>query len=366
MTANKGQNRVEELENSLSSSYLNRVIHHRLTRGDRAGLFEPLEFIKQLRGLYSYVTVNKHKPSVLVKKLKQIHLKDAQKSFLLYYLDLLFFEDSIRDAIERQIRPYSRTEATLGMQYQVEILLEWGKLQTLTDELYGYDSRHSLMSSVFEDSRDDEIARLGGSASIHSHVRAHFTHRKPRSKEDLIRAVIDLALKKRIREAIEDRYNFDRVRQHLDTLPDNETKIIYLIEIKAEYLQVGATSDPKSKRFDQKCDLEIAKLEKLNELPGLGIMMDLVPTHQADKEKAAVPRQSWSKEEYLIRAEIAAKAIGRRGDKLSDERMADEMRCSRNTATKYRNKYADVYAKEVKAAYEVGLQELTTYRRRSP
>jgi hypothetical protein len=341
MKGNKEQNRVEELENHLSSSW-NRVIYHRLTRGDRTGLFEPLEFFNQLRDLYFYTKVNRYKPSVLVEKLRQLDLTNAQKSFLFYYLDILFFEDNIRNAIERQLHPESGTEDTLEMAYQVEILAEWAKLQPPVEDLYGY--KDSLLSVI----RDE------------------YVHRRPRGKDELARDVMTAGVKQRLRLTMKDRYDFNRVRQHLDTLPDRDTKLIYLIEMEIEYLQVDATSESRSKRFDQKCKLERAKLERLNELPKLEILMDLAPIDRATEEKEAAPPQGWSKDEYSIRAELAAKAIGLRGDKLSDERMADEMRCSRNTATKYRNKYAEVYAKNVKAAYKAGLQEHTNGRSRSP
>lgn len=165
---------------------------------------------------------------------------------------------------------------------------------------------------------------------------------------------------------MQDRYNFNRVRQYLDTLPDNETRIIYLIEIKAEYLQVDATSESRSKRFDQKCELEKAKLEGLNEIHKLERLKALGHADQAIEEKAAAPQQGWSKEDYLIRAKPAAKAIGRRGDGLTDDRMADEMRCSRNTATKYRKKYPEAYAKKIRAAHKAGLQEHANRRSGPP
>lgn len=66
------------------------------------------------------------------------------------------------------------------------------------------------------------------------------------------------------------RYNFKKVKLHLVTLPDISKKIQYLIEIKNEYQQDILTNfcfeNIEQGTFDQKCDMEIAKLRELSSL----------------------------------------------------------------------------------------------------
>jgi hypothetical protein len=227
------------------------------------------------------------------------------------------------------------------MSYQVEILIEWAKLRTPIESLVGYDS------------------------SFTSVLRAHWQNSERKDGEDLARMVAAEGVKQRTHKAVQNRYNFNRVRQHLETLPDSETKIIYLIEIKTEYLQVGAVSNSESKRFDQKCELEKAKLERLVEIPLPSRLMALPQKDQAVQEKAATTQLGLSEEEYLILAVAAAKAIGLRGNKLTDERMAEEMDCSRRTALKYRIKYSNAFNTSVRSEYEEGLKEFASKRNKT-
>lgn len=341
MAKKEGQHLVEELENYLSSSYLNRVIYHRLTRGDRAGLFGPLDFIIQLRGLYSYAIANRHSPSILIERLSQIDLTDAQKSFLLHYLDILFFEDSIRNTIERQLHPAISAEETIELSYQAEILVEWAKMRSPVDDLAGYRDSHPSL------------------------VRDYYSSKKPGSREDLVRMFIADSIQHRLHMAMRNRYDFNRVRQHLDTLPDNETKIAYLIEIKTEYLQVDAISGSGSERFDKKCETEKAKLKGLLKIAKPRKLRAFVQNDQATNKKVDAPQREWSEEQYLIRAVPAAKAIGRRGNNLTDERMAEEMECSRGTALKYRRKYSTAYNITVRSGHEEGLKEYSSNRNKT-
>jgi hypothetical protein len=214
------------------------------------------------------------------------------------------------------------------------MLAEWTKLQLRVDDLAGY--KNSFSSSV-----------------------RNYWQSNPVGKDDLVREVMAEGVNHRLRAAIQDRYNFNRVRRYLNTLPDNKTKIAYLIEIKTEYLQVGANLEPKTKRFDQKCEMEKSKLEDLVEIDNLGRPMAAMQNDEVTDEKAAPQHQGWSEAEYLIRAQPAAKAIGRRGNKLTDERMAEEMDCSRRTALRYRCKYSNAYNTTVRSGYEEGLKEYT-------
>ena len=59
------------------------------------------------------------------------------------------------------------------------------------------------------------------------------------------------------------KFNFDRVMQHLETLPDAKDKMKYLIEIKTEFKQQNIVDQLPHLDFDRKCDLEIKKLGHL-------------------------------------------------------------------------------------------------------
>lgn len=61
-------------------------------------------------------------------------------------------------------------------------------------------------------------------------------------------------------------FEFDLVKGHLKTLPDDKAKIIYLIEAKTDYEQQRFKYEFESPTFDQKCELEIEKLTKLSQL----------------------------------------------------------------------------------------------------
>ena len=68
----------------------------------------------------------------------------------------------------------------------------------------------------------------------------------------------------------ENKYDFQKVKQHIETLTTVKDKIKYLIEIKTDYKQntndwdVWAYKDGKT--FDAKCDIEIDKLQRLFKL----------------------------------------------------------------------------------------------------
>jgi hypothetical protein len=61
----------------------------------------------------------------------------------------------------------------------------------------------------------------------------------------------------------EDRFDFDKMKLHLETLTDIKAKIKYLIEIKTEYQQQDVLTQIQGDWFDDKCDKEIKKLKKL-------------------------------------------------------------------------------------------------------
>lgn len=67
----------------------------------------------------------------------------------------------------------------------------------------------------------------------------------------------------------ENKYDFQKVKQHIETLTTVKDKILYLTEIKTDFLQNESSWEPRwisDKPFDLLCELEIKKLEKLLEL----------------------------------------------------------------------------------------------------
>ena len=62
----------------------------------------------------------------------------------------------------------------------------------------------------------------------------------------------------------ENKYDFQKVKQHIETLASVKDKILYLTEIKTDFLQNKSGWDIETGTpFDRKCELEI---EKLNEV----------------------------------------------------------------------------------------------------
>lgn len=61
-------------------------------------------------------------------------------------------------------------------------------------------------------------------------------------------------------------FDFDKVKQHLETLPDIKEKIKYLIEQKTLYKQQDGYDFDISPTFADKCELEIKKMKALAEM----------------------------------------------------------------------------------------------------
>jgi hypothetical protein len=67
-------------------------------------------------------------------------------------------------------------------------------------------------------------------------------------------------------ETKENKYDWERVKQHLETLPDIKARLGFLIEIRTEFEQEEgwwARLDTLDTPFSKKCDLEIQKLKQL-------------------------------------------------------------------------------------------------------
>jgi len=66
-------------------------------------------------------------------------------------------------------------------------------------------------------------------------------------------------------------YDFRNVKKHLGTLPDDKTKIKYLVNIKTEYLQNTPGYLRTGQSFGNNCELEISKIKLLSSMDELDI-----------------------------------------------------------------------------------------------
>lgn len=89
MVKHKGQNQGDGLEKYLDTA-LNLEIYQRLDGGDKAGLFEPLEFFTHLYSMYSYAKPNKNRLIALVERLNNIDLIDEQRVSCFITLTVFF------------------------------------------------------------------------------------------------------------------------------------------------------------------------------------------------------------------------------------------------------------------------------------
>jgi hypothetical protein len=60
------------------------------------------------------------------------------------------------------------------------------------------------------------------------------------------------------------KFDFAKVKQHLETLPDEKAQIKYLIEIKAEYDQQNHSMAKWGRDFSDLCDIEIKKIRDVH------------------------------------------------------------------------------------------------------
>lgn len=79
------------------------------------------------------------------------------------------------------------------------------------------------------------------------------------------------------------RYDFEKVKKHIETLPDAKAKIKYLIEIKTGYKQeIGYEWNYPN--FGQKCELEIKKLNEILQLEAHTATSKTKPVFQLSKK----------------------------------------------------------------------------------
>ncbi len=200
MAKRKGQDRNEELESYLTDDF-NVEIYDELIEGNEQGLFEPLEFFRLLYAQHEFVKANKAKPLTVIKHLTGLKLTDDQKWFLLDRLSSLFRKEN------HIIYPSNET-GYIALDKQLEVCCD-----RINKEI------SKLEESLFEQEPETD--------------------------------------------SLKEKFDFNRVKQHIESLPDLKAKIKYLTEISTEYQQQDDFFDLARVPFDDKCKLEMLKLLRL-------------------------------------------------------------------------------------------------------
>ncbi len=177
------------------------------------GIFEPLKFLNLLYEQFEIVKANKNNPTSVVKHLSGLGLDEKKYYFLLNNLSNLINKTT-------------------------ENISDFGNsafIRSKTPEEEQLDICNTFIST--------ELAK----------VKAKFNPKIENKEEP--------------EEEEENKYDFEKVKQHLETIPEVTGKIKYLIGIKTDFLQQKCLFDSEYETpFDKKCDLEIDKLESFLKL----------------------------------------------------------------------------------------------------
>lgn len=185
--------------------------------GERKGFFEPLEFINLLWEQRNFVIANIQKSHTTITTLKALPLTTEQKHVLLGFI-LKWYGGYPVENMDKQC------ETTLRL---------------IEKEFLSYNQQ---------------------------------THEKLFCQKDWVGYSRQRQIEKRMNEVINSKgqnaeYDFSIVKEFLKTLPDVKEQIKFLIKIKTEFQQNkdGFLVDWGTP-FDEQCELEIKKLEKIFEL----------------------------------------------------------------------------------------------------
>lgn len=86
----------------------------------------------------------------------------------------------------------------------------------------------------------------------------------------------------------ENKYDFQKVKQHIETLTTVKDKILYLTEIKTDFLQNKSGWDlDTGTPFDRKCELEIKKLNEVLKLEAHTTTPKVKPVFKLSDKKGA-------------------------------------------------------------------------------
>lgn len=185
--------------------------------GARKGFFEPLEFMNLLWEQYNFVVANVSKAHSTITALKALPLKPLQKHVLFGFILKMFGG------------------------YPVEN----GNKQ--------FDSTLRLIEKEF-------LCYEGATPEKKYCQRNWAQHSRIKQIETFMNNSIN-------GRDTDSEYDFVKVKEFLKTMPETHIQIAFLSELKTEYLQnkTGMEFDFGTP-FDQQCELEIIKLEKIHKL----------------------------------------------------------------------------------------------------
>jgi hypothetical protein len=185
--------------------------------GVRKGFFEPLEFMNLLWKQYNYVNANIQKPHTVITALKALPMTDEQKHVLFGFILKWFGGYPVEN---------------MSIQYEATLRL-------IEKEFLSYP----------EDTPEKDFCRRDW-------VNYNF--------HKLLAASLTDSMNGKGQNA---EYEFEKVREHLKTLQTVKEKIEFLTEMQTSFRQDKNSWElPIGTPFDEQCELEIKKLEKLFKL----------------------------------------------------------------------------------------------------
>ena len=186
-------------------------------KGKRKGFFEPLEFINLLWKQYEFVKANIQKPHTTIQTLKALPLNEEKKHVLLGFI-LKWFGGY---PVQNMNKQYDTTLRLIEKEF-----LSFKK-QTLEKQFCQKDwDKYSRLRQIEGFMAD----RING---------------KPENSE----------------------YDFQKLKEYLNTIPELKEKIKFLDTIKTEYQQNKTGWEISiGTPFDEQCELEIRKLQKIFDL----------------------------------------------------------------------------------------------------
>lgn len=214
-----------DIEEYLNNDFNLEIFEDLTENEDWQGTFEPLDFLNLLYEQFEIVNANKEKPLSVVKHLFGLKLEQTKLYYLLYYL-------------KRHIYKHS------GSEYEPK------------------DKQLSICRGFIEKEYDKLEAEL-------------YPETEPEPQPEP-------------QPEKENKYDFQKVKQHIETLTTVKDKILYLTEIKTDFLQNKSSWDlDLGTPFDRKCELEIKKLNEVLKLEAHTTTPKAKPIFKLSEKKGA-------------------------------------------------------------------------------
>ena len=227
-----------DIEEYLNNDFNLEIFEDLTENEDWQGTFKPLEFLNLLYEQFEIVNTNKEKPLSVVKHLFGLKLEQTKLYYLLYYLKRHIYKHSGSE-YEPKDKQLSICRGFIEKEYNKK---EYNKLEA---ELY------------------------------------------PKAEPEP-------------QPEKENKYDFQKVKQHIETLTTVKDKILYLTEIKTDFVQNKSGWDlyPEYRAFciddgdigtpfDRKCELEIKKLNEVLRLEAHTTTPKAKPVFKLSDKKGA-------------------------------------------------------------------------------